>query len=179
VAVTPTCDWAGCADAGTHTVTIDFPGEPQEVWNVCRSHDRELKTQAVASRPKTEPPKEEPITIEVFCGECQRPLDEASDLPSEQRLPCPACGSVRRLHKVGIHETVTMHESVRARSKRPGKGGWLQDMRTGDDYSRMLEGWGQLERSVDREQGRYREFIELPDGTRIESVARLSDHQGG
>jgi hypothetical protein len=179
VAVTPSCEWAACADAGTHTVTIDFPGESQEVWTVCRLHDRALKTQAVASRPKAEPPEEEePTTLEVCCGECERPLAEPSGLPVEQRQPCPACGSLKRLNKVGIHSNLSFRESVRLRTKRAGKGGWMQDTWTGDDYTRMLEGWGKRERTVDRENGRYREVIELHDGTRIVSVARLSDHRG-
>lgn len=177
MAMTPACDWSGCADAGTHTVSIDFPGEPQEVWTVCRLHDRWLKTEAVARRPKADPPEEQPTTIEVCCGDCQRVLDERPDLAVEKRQPCPGCGSVKRLHKVGLYSTLTFHESLRARTKRPGKGGWIQDTRTGDDYTRMLEGWGKRELTTDREKDRYREFIELHDGTRIESVARLSDHQ--
>jgi hypothetical protein len=175
--MTPACEWSGCADAGTHTVTIDFPGEPQEVWTVCRLHDRALKTQAVASRPKAESPQEEPTTLEVRCGECDRPLAEPSGLPMEQRKACPECGSLLRRNNVGISSTLSFHESVRLRTKRPGKGGWLQDTRTGDDYTRMLEGWGKRELTKDREHDRYREVIELHDGTRIQSVARLSDHR--
>jgi len=178
MAVTPVCDWPGCPDDGTHTVTIDFPGGPQEVWTVCRAHDRTLKTAAVASRPKADPPKERPSTLEVCCGDCERVLDEPSGLAVEKRQPCPDCGSVKRLNKVAVFDTVTLHASVRLRTKHAGKGGWIQDTRTGDDYSRMLEGWGKRELTMDREHGRYREYIELPDGTRIESVARLSDHQG-
>ena len=170
------CEWVGCSEASTHTVTIDFPGEPPEIWKVCRQHDRALKLQAVASRPKAEPPKEQPTTVEVFCGDCELSLNEPSDLPTEERQPCPNCGSVKRLVKVGIYETLTMHESVRARSQRPSKGGWIVDVLSGDDYTRMLEGWGRRELTKDRERDQYRELIELHDGTRIESVARLRDH---
>lgn len=84
-----------------------------------------------------------------------------------------------RLHKVGLHATLTLRESLRARAKRPGKGGWLQETRSGDDYTRVLEGWGKRELTTDREHDRYRELIQLHDGTRIESVARLSDHRDG
>jgi hypothetical protein len=52
----------------------------------------------------------------------------------------------------------------------------MVDIRTGDDYTRMLEGWGRRELTKDRRGDHYRELIELHDGTRIESVARLADH---
>ena len=171
------CEWSECVGVATHSVTIEFPGEPKETWSVCRQHDRMLKDQAVASRPKVESPKEQPATIEVCCGDCHEPVHERSDLPSDQRQPCAHCGSLKRLVKVGVYETITMHDSVRIRSRRPGKGGWLMEARAGDDYTRVLEGWGRRELTIDRQQDRYRELIELHDGTRIESIARLKDHQ--
>jgi hypothetical protein len=173
----PSCEWPGCSDTGTHTVTIDFPAEAREIWTVCRRHDRMLKTKAVASRPKASPPKEQPTTVEVHCGECRRPLDEPADLPSDHRQPCPNCGSATRLVKVAVHETLTLRGAVRVRSRGPAKGGWLVDTRTGDDYTRMLEGWGRRELTKDRKDNRYRELIELHDSTRIESTARLTDHR--
>lgn len=60
--------------------------------------------------------------------------------------------------------------------KRSGKGGWALDTTGGDDYTRDLEAWGQRALTKDSENGLYREVIELWDGTRIESTARLSDH---
>jgi hypothetical protein len=52
----------------------------------------------------------------------------------------------------------------------------MLDTRTGEDYTHLLEGWGQRELTKDREHDHYRELIELHDGTRIESTAKLSDH---
>ncbi len=46
----------------------------------------------------------------------------------------------------------------------------------GDDYTRDLEAWGTRQLTMDREKDRYCEIIELWDGTRIESTARLTDH---
>ena len=171
------CEWTNCGEQGSHSVNVNFPGEAEEVWTVCRLHDRALKIQAVAGRPKVEPKQEVPPTMEVCCGACGRPLDEGPGLSPEERRPCPDCQSLRRLAKVGITATVTTHASVRARSKRSGKGGWLTDTRAGDDYVRILEGWGSRELTTDREHNRYRELIVLPDGTRIESTALLSDHR--
>lgn len=175
VASTP-CEWPQCREPGTHTVTIDFPGEPTETWIVCRAHERALKHKAVASRPKAEPAKEQPTPIEVFCGDCRSPLDERSDLRVEWHQPCPKCGSLKRHVEVGVFDSITMHESVRVQSRTPSEGGWMVDIRTGDDYTRMLEGWGHRELTKDRQGDHYRELIELHDGTRIESVARLADH---
>lgn len=123
-------------------------------------------------------PTESKPTVEVCCGACEVALDERQDAAVEDRLPCPSCGSLRRLHKVSIQETLGLHEPVRARGKRLGKGGWIVDTRSGDDYTRALEGWGKRELTMDRENDRYRELIVLHDGTQIESTAALRDHHG-
>jgi DNA-directed RNA polymerase subunit RPC12/RpoP len=39
---------------------------------------------------------------EVYCHKCGRKLDEPSDLPFEQRTPCPDCGERARLFQVGV-----------------------------------------------------------------------------
>lgn len=171
-----TCEWAGCADAATHTVDISFPEGLHETWQVCRVHDRKLKLQVVRSRPKAPSPTTMPTSIEVCCDECQQTLNESSSLPVDERQPCPNCGSLMRMHKITIVETLTLHESLRLRSKQPGKGGWMRDFRTGDDYSRDLEGWGERVLDMDREQNIYREVIKLHDNTCLESTARLTDH---
>jgi hypothetical protein len=65
---------------------------------------------------------------------------------------------------------------LRRRVKRAGKRGWVRDARSGDDYSHYLDAWGKRELIIDREHDLYREVIELFDGTRITSTARLADH---
>jgi hypothetical protein len=57
-----------------------------------------------------------------------------------------------------------------------GKGGWIVKTRAGDDYTRDLAAWGSRGLTLDRVNDSYSEVIELWDGTRIESNARLSDH---
>lgn len=171
------CEYENCTAAATHRVIIAIPSEEPETWGVCRLHDRALKTQAVASRPKAMPPKEQPTTVQLCCGACQRQLDERPDLPAGERAPCPACGSTQRVVKVALFSTLSLHDSIRARSRSPGKGGWRLETKTGDDYTRMLDGWGHRELTTDRDGDGYRELIELHDGTTIESTARLSDHR--
>ena len=128
------------------------------------------------SRPKATPVPDPPPTSEVRCGDCQEPLAESDRLPVNQRQPCPSCGSLKRLVAVTVADSLTMHDSVRARSKTPGKGGWMVDTRSGDDYSHDLDAWGKRELTKGRAKDLYREVIELYDGTRIESTARLRDH---
>lgn len=171
-----TCEWAGCADAATHIVDISFPEGVHETWHVCRAHDRKLKLQVVCSRPKAPPPTDMPPSIEVCCGECQQPLDEPSSLLADERQSCPNCGSLTRLNKITFVETLALHESLHLRSKQPSKGGWMRDFRTGDDYSRYLEGWGTRILDTNREQNSYLESITLHDGTSVESRAQLTDH---
>jgi hypothetical protein len=75
-----------------------------------------------------------------------------------------------------VTDHATVHESLRVRLKAAGKGGWRLDARSGDDYTRDLDAWGRLDRTQDRSADLYREAIELYDGTRITSTARLRDH---
>ncbi len=172
-----TCEWDGCADVATHTVDIFFPEGVHERWQLCRTHDRVLKLQVVRSRPKALPPIGTSTSIEVLCGECQQTLNESSSLPVDERQPCPNCESLIRTNKITIVESLTIHDSLRVRSKQPGKGGWMRDFRSGDDYSRLLEGWGERVLDLDREQNIYREVIKLYDDTRLDSKARLKDHR--
>ncbi len=162
------CEWSGCKGSPTHTVRIDWSDQTTEAWRVCRAHDRELKSQVVRGRPKAAPVPDP--------GACKEPLAESSALPVNQRKPCPSCGSLERMVAVSASDTVTVHDSARARSKTPGKGGWMVDTQSGDDYSRDLDAWSKRELTKDRTQDLYREVLELPDGTRIESTARLRDH---
>jgi hypothetical protein len=73
-------------------------------------------------------------------------------------------------------DAVTVHEGLRLRTRRPGKGGWFKDIKSGDDYTLVLGAWGERTLERDQEHDQYRELIKLYDGTEIESFARLSDH---
>jgi hypothetical protein len=171
------CEWLKCTEPATHTVAIAFPGAAAETWLVCRTHDRALKLQVVRSRSKPDPKPKEPAVIQVFCGGCDEPSNQASDLPTSQRKPCPACGSLSRRIKVSISETLEFHGSLQVRSKSAGKGGWMVKVRTGDDYTRDLEVWGKRGLTADRARNIYKEVIELFDGTTLRSSAKLSDHK--
>lgn len=159
-------------------MVVSFPGQSVETWRVCRAHDRDLKLQAVRSRPMKPPHVEVPVPANaVRCGGCGQALEEPFDLPAEQRMPCPNCESTSREKAVWLADSLSFHSSLRARTKAPGKGGWMFDTQSGDDYTQDLDAWGRRELTKDRAGDLYREVIELWDGTRIESTARLRDHR--
>ena len=172
------CQWPErCREQATHTVVVHFPGEPEEAWRVCRQHERQLKTQAVRNRPPRPPRAEATVPNVVRCSGCGRVIDEPSDIADELRSRCPDCGSTTRTIEVQLAVNLDIHMSIRARTKTPGRGGWMLDTRSGDNYTRDLEAWGTRGMTTDRKHDLYREVIELWDGTRIESTGRLSDHQ--
>ncbi|SRR6266545_905630 len=172
------CEWEDCQDTATHMVEITFPDADDEIWKVCRPHDRLLKLQAVRSRPRFAPTEETPPVATVHCGQCGQLLEEPADLGEKDCQPCPDCGSLSRQRNIALSDTATAHDSLRLQKREAGKGGWRVEVRTGDDYTHDLEAWGKLERTKDRDADLYREVIELYDGTRITSTARLRDHQG-
>jgi predicted nucleic acid-binding Zn-ribbon protein len=116
----------------------------------------------------------------VKCGDCGAIL---ADGPEQVGASCPACGSSRRAYYVGVGETVEVHERLSAKAKDPGRTG-KQKVRTesvsGDDLHRATGRWNKLDRSIDRENDRYRERIVDPQtGAVIRSVDEpLSKHQG-
>jgi len=169
------CEWEGCSEAGTHTDQLTFPDIHPERWTVCREHDRELKTTFVRSRQPLEASAGTPAITSVRCGTCKHPLEEPSDLPVEKREACVECGSTSREFHVVISETISVHSSLDLRGRHE-KGGWFVKVKAGDDYTRDLKAWGKRELTMDRERNFYCELIELYDGSRLESVALLTDH---
>jgi phage FluMu protein Com len=157
-------------------VCLTFPGQAAEIWRVCRTHDRELKNLAVASRTSLEPTPDSSPAPTVHCEQCDSVLQEPVSADQSTREPCPKCGSTARTIHVSCSDTVYVHESLRVQSRGPGKGKWLKDVKSGDDYTRALQAWGERTLELSREDNQYRQLIKLFDGTEIESSARLSDH---
>jgi DNA-directed RNA polymerase subunit RPC12/RpoP len=52
---------------------------------------------------------------ETRCGNCGRAIDEASDLPVEDRGPCDRCGSRSRRFHVELQSSITATSTVTAR----------------------------------------------------------------
>ncbi|MEV0598486.1 hypothetical protein AB0I82_04160 [Streptomyces sp. NPDC050315] len=139
--------------------------ETSETWQVCRVHDRLLKTVAVRSRVPAAQPVEELVTVQ--CRDCDQVLGDVNQ-------SCPVCGSRNRA--IAASDRASSHEAVRLRTKRAGKGRWIMQIDAGDNYTRDLSAWGHRELAINREQNHYREVIELYEGSRIVSTAKLTDH---
>jgi DNA-directed RNA polymerase subunit RPC12/RpoP len=57
----------------------------------------------------------------VFCAKCGRQLDESTDLPCAERIPCPDCGSTSRSFYKSAHDSINMSDHVSALHQRKGK----------------------------------------------------------
>ena len=172
------CERGNCPERATHLVYIWFSDAPEEIWRVCRTHDRDLKLAFPRGRPRPEQIEEPSSSPRVHCRQCDQPLDEAvADVRDEGSHPCPYCGSLKRHVRVRLADFGIAHESLRVRSKQsPGKGRWLKDTTSGDSYTRDLDAWGRRTVEKDYDNNQYRELIELYDGSWLESTAMLDNH---
>ncbi|MEU3787464.1 hypothetical protein [Streptomyces sp900129855] len=142
-------------------------GEVEQIWRMCRPHERILKTASVRTVSKAEPPAgDEPV---IVCRVCDRVLTPSSHA-------CPDCGSPDRF--VTSMDEGRAYEclDLRARHEANEEHRTRIKIKAGDNYTRDLEAWGHRELVIDKEHNRYREVIELYDGSRITSTALLSDH---
>jgi DNA-directed RNA polymerase subunit RPC12/RpoP len=114
------------------------------------------------------------IVGEVCCGDCGQQIPGARpDDPVERRSACPACGSVRRLVNVYVHDEVTFHSDLKLVKHRPGdkRSRPAQEQLSGDVLS--ADGtWRSRTRVIDRENDMYRETVLNPDGT----IAHHQEH---
>lgn len=95
----------------------------------------------------------------VNCGECDLQLDEDTNVPTETRLPCPACGSVTRSIHVTIHEIVAIKEKLGMKGRHAGGGKPYIEQVQGDDLHRDTWTWRRLRRTIDRENNMYHEVV--------------------
>ena len=95
-------------------------------------------------------------------------------------MPCPHCGSRRRIIGAEVTESLTVREKWGMKHKRPGHKKPISESVTGDDLHRQSGQWNKLDRTIDRLNDRYTELITDPvTGTVIRSCDEpLSDHQG-
>ena len=116
----------------------------------------------------------------VSCGECKVPLEEDPNLPTNERTPCPNCGSVSRLFHVSIHDTVTLKSKLGMKARHAGGGKPFIEQISGDDLQRKTGKWMKISRIIDRENDNYHEVVSNPSTGEIvhECKERLSDHKG-
>src|SRR5450759_2043363 len=115
----------------------------------------------------------------VQCGGCRQNLEESPSLLPRDRLPCPACGSMTRIHNVEIQETITFRTKLGLKHKRPGFKKPIYEEVGGDDLHRKTGLWSRLLRIIDRQNNRYKEEITNAEtGEVLRSVDEpLSDHR--
>lgn len=116
----------------------------------------------------------------IACTECGAPLDESPSLPTDQREPCPNCGSMARTIHVSVHETLTVRERMGLKARHGESGKPCLESVSGADLHRKSGKWMHLERVIDREKDEYKEVVKDPDtGTVIHKCEEpLSKHQG-
>lgn len=95
-------------------------------------------------------------------------------------MPCPKCGSRRRVIEVYVTESLILREKWAMKQERPGRKKPISESVMGDDLHRQSGQWNKLERTIDRENDRYTELITDPvTGNVIRSCDEpLSQHQG-
>jgi hypothetical protein len=116
--------------------------------------------------------------MNVQCGECGTPLNESPSDADAQ--PCPACGSITRLIKVSIEDTLTLTSTLGHKAKREGERKPFSEGKQGDDWSRRLGRYVTLSRHIDRDNDRYTETVTDPQTGEIihQCSEPLNQHLG-
>ncbi len=116
----------------------------------------------------------------VLCGVCKAPIDEAFGLPVEQRAPCPNCTSLARAYEKPVTATLQTKASIGAKKflyGRSKKKGLVLEFFDGWELSKKFGILVRKFRRIDRENNRYEEHVETPDGVH-HTDEPLSEHQG-
>jgi len=116
----------------------------------------------------------------VACGDCGLQLEEDCGQLSENRLPCPACGSMRRVFQVTIRATVTFKKKLGIKGRHAGGGKPFIEQGHGDDLHRGTGKWMKKSRIINRENGLYKELVTDPETGDVvhECEEPLSQHVG-
>lgn len=116
----------------------------------------------------------------LYCQNCGNKIFESAGLASEDRSPCPFCGSKNRSFNITISDTITIHEMLGTKAKRPGDKRPFIEQKAGEDFHRDSQGWRKLERIIDRDNDSYKETITDPKTGEIFHAKDepLSEHQG-
>ena len=120
---------------------------------------------------------EKPI---VTCGECELHLEEDPGAETTTRVPCPACGSLKRTILVTIKETINIKSKLGMKGRHASGGKPFIEQISGDDLHRDSGQWRKLNRTIDRENDHYYEVVTDPETGEIlhECKEPLSEHRG-
>jgi len=114
------------------------------------------------------------------CSDCGRELEEPTNLPADQRQPCPTCGSSSRIQSVTINETLELHDSLTAKGRHEGQKRPFIEVFSGADFSHRLKKWMQKLRLIDRDKDIYHEEVTDPDTGEVvhKTKEKLTEHTG-
>ena len=93
---------------------------------------------------------------------------------------CPVCGSSDLNIHVTLSEQVDIHEILRIKGKREGRGRSFKEVLVGDDLRKSNGKWMNKRRVIDREVDEYEEVITDPETGEIVHNCHepLSEHTG-
>ena len=113
------------------------------------------------------------------CGSCGEPIDESADVPIEDRVPCPQCGSTTRKFSEHLKVKAKAQVGLKFKHKRPGSKKPITEGFTGRDLRKSVGDFVDKEQRFDRgKDRRYREKIVTDSGEVIRDVDEpLSEHR--
>lgn len=116
----------------------------------------------------------------VKCSQCGEILAERLGLPTEQRTPCPTCGSLGRFYGQYLSGEITPRSMVKFKARHENRGKPFAWGKVGSDLYRKTGQWRRLERVFDRLNDWYREHIsDRRTGKVIKHLEEpLSQHRG-
>ena len=120
------------------------------------------------------------ITVSVRCSQCLTLLDEPPGLPSNQRRPCPNCGSTGRNSAQATGGELRPVGTLRLRGFRDRARKWFVEVIKGADFFQALGRWVRKLRVINREADTYVEKVVDPQSGAIlqDTGERLSTHTG-
>jgi hypothetical protein len=115
-----------------------------------------------------------------FCGNCGESVGEPTGIPVELRKPCPKCGSLSRMAKVGITAELELRGDLGLKARTPGEKKPFIEQKTGNSYWHKMGKWMRRVQIIDRRGNRYVKRVDDPKtGEVVRDVDEpLTNHQG-
>jgi len=116
----------------------------------------------------------------IKCGECGHAIEEDHGDSVADRIPCTACGSIKRSFEICLKEGVSLGEKLGMKAKHGKSGKPFFESVVGADMHRASGQYMHLERTIDREHDLYEEEITDPKTGQIvrHCKEKLSQHRG-
>jgi hypothetical protein len=116
----------------------------------------------------------------VRCTDCLRDLPESASTAVEDRTPCPACGSTKRLVAIASSATVSVYELLGLTARHGTQGGRFLRKKVGDELYHDTGKWQRVARTVNRADNVYEEIITDTATGQVIRFFRgpLDQHQG-